>query len=431
MAIYDIMFHMTSHTSHRSKRIRTIVVASLVVVNTLFFGYWSIHSRTSVHGNVDIQARVKEFNDLHTNSFAQVSDYFKRVANEDGGENAYEVLRYVAMPQGIDIHLLGHVIGDVLFKQQGIAGMKYCTQEFRNACSHTVVVGALLTQGLDSLKSVHAICHTAPGGSGAYTMCFHGLGHGVLAFNNYEFDPTVEICKTLGTKEYGNREYTECVGGAVMEFMGGGTHDPATYDKKRVKFLNKDDPLSLCRDHVPVEARPMCYNYLTPFLMERMGADMGNPSPSVFKEASRFCDDIPKTEMDSRRACFGGFGKEYPVLAAGRDIRDIHVLTPDKLAKIKEWCTGVGEGDDQIPCYTNALASLYWGGENAADVAITYCSLFKNGEGVFDRKKCFNELAGQVLAYKRDSAAREEYCSMVPEDQRKSCAGMLNLAKKN
>jgi hypothetical protein len=57
-------------------------------------------------------------------------------------------------------------------------------------------------------------------------MCFHGLGHGVLAYTEYDLEKAVDICKRTGTKQYNNEEYAECVGGAIMEIIGGGFHDP-------------------------------------------------------------------------------------------------------------------------------------------------------------------------------------------------------------
>lgn len=411
------------------RALKISIIAGLVLMNGLFGILYLKHLRDA-HVAVGVKTAppmeklLADYNAIHASNYNEAVGYLKHVSELYGGEVGYDVLRHINLPEGSDVHLAGHEIGNILFKQQGLSGMRFCTQEFRNACSHTIVIGALLKDGLDSLKTVHEVCHTAPGGSGAYTMCFHGLGHGVLAYSNYDMKPTVDICKTLGTKEYNNREYTECVGGAVMEMMSG-IHDPVMYAKKKDKYLSKDDPLTLCRDYVSEDARSICYTYLTPHLIELTGANLGNPSPESFGKAAHFCDAIPKTDIADRGACFGGFGKEFPVLAAGRDIRDIHILTKDKLERIKSWCATIGGPSEHDACNMNLLASLYWGGENKADVAINYCSLFSGDE----RKRCFDNLSGQVSMYKHDVSAYKEYCSMVPSDMKDSCDKMFSVAK--
>ena len=56
-------------------------------------------------------------------------------------------------------------------------------------------------------------------------MCFHGFGHGVLAFSDYELPKALELCEKVGTEKYDYQEAKECVGGALME-MRGGMHNP-------------------------------------------------------------------------------------------------------------------------------------------------------------------------------------------------------------
>jgi hypothetical protein len=192
--------------------------------------------------------------------------------------------------------------------------MRYCTPEFRNACSHSVVIGALDEYGHSSstMQLIDEACRKAPGGSGAYTMCYHGLGHGIFAYFDYSLPETVDLCRTTGTLEYGYRQYVECVGGAVMELMGGGGgHDPASWTRARATYLT-DDPLSPCLDDlIPEEAKDVCLSYLTPRLWELAGISLGLPEPDLFGRAFSFCERIPGTKGELRDSCFGGFGKAH------------------------------------------------------------------------------------------------------------------------
>ena len=204
-------------------------------------------------------------------SFDALGAFFVRLAEEKGAVYAFEVLKRAELPPNTDAHLLGHIVGDELYKQEGIAGMRFCTPDFRNACSHTVVIGALLEEGMAVFDKVHDACRRAPGGAGAYTMCFHGFGHGALAYAGYEVSDAVPLCARVATDAAEGREYTECIGGITMEMVSG-IHDRDLWLPMKQKYMPTEDPLTLCRnDAFPNEVKHMCYIYITPQLFEAAG----------------------------------------------------------------------------------------------------------------------------------------------------------------
>ncbi len=137
-------------------------------------------------------SELEEINDKDLN-FKELNTIFTNIAEAKGAEYAFEVLRRAELAPNTDTHLLAHVVGDILYKDEGIEGMVVCTQDFRNACSHSIVVGHLLENGENALGDIFKACEKAPGGSGAYGMCYHGLGHGVLAYTNYDLEKTVAL----------------------------------------------------------------------------------------------------------------------------------------------------------------------------------------------------------------------------------------------
>src|SRR3989344_2239057 len=179
--------------------------------------------------------------------FGELSKFFVNLANDKGGHYAYKSLAKATalnyLSPNIDTHLLGHNIGDILYKQLGIEGMKFCTQDLRNACSHSIVVGALLEFGADKLRDIADVCRKAPGGKGAYTMCIHGLGHGVLAYTEYDMAQAVNLCEKVSEPRLKNMEYGECVGGISMEMMAG-VNDREAWEKQKANYFKKDDPLA-------------------------------------------------------------------------------------------------------------------------------------------------------------------------------------------
>lgn len=358
--------------------------------------------------------------------FDELSSRFASLATSKGAQYAYRVLAEAQLPPNTDLHLLGHTVGEELYKQQGVAGIAVCTQDFRNACSHAVVVGALNEfGGTKALGLIKDACSKAPGGSGAYTMCYHGLGHGVFAYFGYDLSKTVEFCRLTGTPEYNQREYQECVGGSIMELMGGGGHDRDLWLLAREKYYQDTDPLSPCSSSViPADAKGICYVYISPHLFAHAGADLSVPGPDDFANAFTYCDRISSKTPDLRSACFGGIGKEFPVLALARDIRAIAQASDEQLTQMRQWCNVAPNEEAYNACTQSVLASLHWGGENDPRVSIRFCDLAPGGE----RSACFAALYKEAAYYakgKDSNAAR--MCSLSPEEFQVSCRAALSL----
>lgn len=352
--------------------------------------------------------------------FKGASDFFQALAQKKGGAYAYRALAAAAMqgnlPPNVDTHLIGHVVGGELYKQEGIEGMKYCTDDLRNACSHSIVVGSFLENGIGTLPDVLKVCDKAPGGSGASSMCAHGLGHGVLAFTDYNLEEAIKICKSIDTEIRRPGDYIQCVGGATMEMMSG-VHDRDIWLKQAPNYLSDSDPLMPCdMSFMPEESKPMCYTYLTPHLFEVAGASLANPDPKYFPAVFGYCAKIDNA--DQRRACTGGLGKEFIVLANDRNVQSIEGLSDAALKKTHLWCGMAKTVGDNSSCVMTAVQSLYWGGENKPDVAIRFCSLAPNAKVKDD---CFADLTGAVSYFVSDPGYKQDFCKALPAGYSSKC----------
>jgi hypothetical protein len=356
--------------------------------------------------------------------FGALSERFIALAEKRGAVYAFDVLRMAQLPPGTDLHLLGHVVGDELYKQQGIDGIEYCTQEFRNACSHSIVIGVLNEFGaVDStIKKIQDACMLAPGGPGAYTMCFHGLGHGVFAYFGYDIPKTVAFCKRLGTDQYRQQEYTQCVGGMIMELIDGGGHDHDRWTVAHGRYLDPADPLAPCdRSLIPEDAKNFCYIYLTPHLFEAAGAALAQPDPATFPTAFHFCDAI--AESDLRDVCYGGFGKEFVPLSAARDIRSIDQMTDQEYGHVIDWCMLGGSAEATGACMDQALSSVYWGGENSADASFRFCALAQDQSA---RTACYGSLTRNIGLY-QSGGEKERQCGNLPQEFQTGCRSESSL----
>lgn len=408
--------------SLRFQTITLIFIGALLVLLGVVIG-WFGGKGEEFSFSLQSNSAAKSESIPQFSSFEDASRYFRQLAQDKGAEYAFDVLRTFEASGAIDMHLLGHVVGDALYKQKGLEGIKSCTEDFRNACSHSIVVGSFLEKGEETLGAIAEICRLAPGGKGAYGMCFHGLGHGILAYTGYNLEKAAEICGKTGSEQNRSGEPTECIGGAIMEMISGGFHNQPLWQEQRKKYFTSEDPFSPCnRDFIPEEARSICYIYLTPWFWETVGADMRSPTAVDFQRAFKLCDQLP---FEYRDACYGGFGKEFVVLAKGRDIRIItRENTSDaQLASIYQWCIFAQNKTGISNCLMTALNSLYWMGSNDRKVSIRFCEILRDE---FYRSPCFSNLISLVAFYLQDPSYRKEFCEEVPREYKEQCVHGLS-----
>lgn len=352
-------------------------------------------------------------------TFAELKIYFTNLAKQKGAKTAYEVLKTAQVPPNTDMHLLGHVVGDVLYKQEGLNGIKICTEDFRNACSHSIIVGFFTDRGEAALPEISQACQQAPGGSGAYTMCFHGLGHGILAYTDYDLRKAIDICQ----KTFDQAEIAQCISGTIMEIISGGDHEKALWSRQRQKYLFTDNPFYPCSaDFMPENGKQLCYNYLTPYLWEAVGANINRPEESDFTKSFALCNQIPQKDAQYKLSCFGGFGKEFTALAQNKDIRKIDKLTDEQFLKVINWCQLAKEADGVNACLLQALSSIFWGGENDRKAAVRFCKVIPDKEG---QQSCFTDLIGQVSFYIKDASYRQSFCEDLPSEFNAQCKRKL------
>lgn len=410
--------------SFSSRKMLFSIAVILLSLNGVFLGLYEKRSTLFEEDELYSELQTLQENiQSGRSSFKDISNYFQDLANKKGAEYAFDVLKTASLPPNTDLHLLGHVVGDALYEQKGVSGMGICTHDFRNACSHSIVVGAFYEEGEGSLPKIKEACQQAPGGKGAYGMCYHGFGHGILAYLGYDLKEAIEICEKTGTLRYNNQEFTECVGGSVMELVGGGFHDREAWKRQREKYLKDDDPLYPCNsDFMPEIARPKCYVYLTPHLFQVVDGNLARPTPEVFDKAFPLCNKIPEAESRNREACYGGFGKEFVVLAQYRDIRKIENMTNEQLQTVYKWCILADDKDGVTSCILDAVRSLYWGGENDRSAAIRFCGVI---DDAYYQHSCITQLIQMVGFYINDRVYRKEFCKEIPDSYSADCKRLL------
>jgi len=366
-------------------------------------------------GDTDIEADIKRVKNLPAD-FDKTKEFFISLAHEKGALHAFDILIKTPLPSNVDSHLIGHEVGDILYEQKGLEGMEYCTHDLRNACAHSVVIGALLDKGEAIFETVNEICHQAPGGTGAYSLCFHGLGHGVLAYSGYEVPEAIKLCSKVKNESHFREEEIQCIGGVVME-MNIGAHDPATWEAKKEIYLTKDKPLRICEeDYMPKYAKTMCYSYATPYIFAAAELSNEHKEPERFAKAFAYCDGIENKAQ--RKSCYGGLGKEFVTVAQNGDTRIGKVTTDEELNNIILLCSYSGNDEAFSSCINTSVDTLYWGGENDPQISVRMCGLLDEGE---TRDSCFEHLFVITRYYQQDPDIRKSICESVVDEYSEEC----------
>lgn len=350
----------------------------------------------------------------------ELSDFFIERTKEKGAHYAYELLGEAKFKTSVDMHLVAHAIGNELFELEGIDGIRTCTQDFGNGCSHAIVIAAFQEEGAVALSKISEACKSAPGAKGAYMMCYHGLGHGVVSYASYDMKKTAEYCRMAGTKEKNYKESDECMGGAIMEIISGGGHDKDLWEQERPRLLNPDHPFDICTSDVMTGGAPhFCVMYLVPYLFEIHGGSIGRVDASEIKTAFQECEKLNSNIAYLKGSCYGSFGKEFPKMANNLDIRELWKMSDASLSRVYDMCKLAGNQYGTQMCIQYAVGALLWGGENDISGAVRLCNLI---DDVSVQEICANEAINSTYAFTpKGDQKRRDLCEKIDLDYQDQC----------
>lgn len=164
---------------------------------------------------------AKEFRSLN---YEKKHLLMKGLAKDDPAM-AWNYLKKVAMKNGevVDnVHEFAHLIGHGIYNKFGFKGITKCSIEFAYGCYHGVTEQMLLKEGKSAIPRIEKECikfysptSKKPNDPG----CIHGIGHGLLTWNNLELDTSLKDCDKIGISY---RSY--CWDGVFMEYSTSGVY---------------------------------------------------------------------------------------------------------------------------------------------------------------------------------------------------------------
>lgn len=276
----------------------------MVSFGALFFIYQK--NSTGLEFTGDLSTDISVFSELPAQN---LPNELERLADEEGALYAFDILRGISATntpttvQGLRLHTLGHVVSDKLYQQQGLEGVRHCTAEFSYSCFHSILSREILKRGDLEIKEIYEEC-------GALTEvardCPHGIGHGLVALNDYQ-DALIPLEKCAELTEPNSNGIDDCVTGVIMEFNmhtmwspGGEEHRPL--DERGLYYP--------C-DSVRKEYINECYDFHPKWWFAMYGWDN-------YQKVGELCEVV--TDSEGRAWCFRRIGfnlREDPNLAVG------------------------------------------------------------------------------------------------------------------
>ena len=93
--------------------------------------------------------------------------------------------------------------------------------------------------------------------------------------------------------------------------MKDGIHDREIWGPQKSKFVDADNPLSLCQADYMIEgAKHFCYMYITPYLFDAViGTPETRPTPDIFASSMKMCEAEPDERY--RRTCYASLETKF------------------------------------------------------------------------------------------------------------------------
>lgn len=292
--------------------------------------------------------------------------------------------------RSLDCHSQAHFIGRISYQLYGARAFGKRISVCHSGYPHGAMEAFLQERGTANLAEEMArLCRTLNTNFGQFE-CWHGVGHGVLAFQDYDLPEAVALCGQLPDI------FSEdsCLGGVFMENIMTATGkgaDPA----HTTEWVGEAPhfPCSYFSDNKQVQTA--CYHMQT----SRMLLLYGNDFDRVLQE----CLQAPK---DMQPACFRSFGRDV----AGDVLRDP--------ARIVSLCSKVSPKVFVDECVIGSLNVIvdFWG-ERLAGQASDFCRALPQQH----KSTCYTTLSSRLAGLFTSSAQARSVCSTFEPDYQHLC----------
>ncbi len=303
-----------------------------------------------------------------------------------GPAAAVVALKAVELDTGRYCHDAAHEAGRLAYEIFGPVSFAISGHECQAGALHGSTEAMFAARGTSRLaEDVAALCSRADNRFVRH-QCYHGVGHGLMAWTTYEIHEALEQCDVI------ERAYdaSSCYSGVFMENVVGGLSGVMGHE---TEYLRADDPHFPC-DVIESKYRADCYYYQTSHMWRVFDGDM-----------SQIAGVCAALEGRARDLCFSSYG------------RDVGNQTRGDPAGAIELCGHAPAGEDRVECISGSAQDRFWE-TTGADEAISLCSMLTDPAETESCWWTIIDRAGDVFV---DEAGRRGFCDRIPDDRRPTC----------
>lgn len=324
----------------------------------------------------------------------------KRIATNDvllkdylaahGPDTAIATLK--AMPN-VDCHQRVHKVGQISYELTGNDAFKVLNSDCMSAYTHGVTEAFFREHGTNNLEqSLQLICQGEQNDFYSH-QCYHGIGHGLMAYNDYDLPVALASCDTLPA---GGTNHESCYSGVFMENVVGAiavgeAPAGAVGDFHYSQYLS-DDPLHPCTAVEP-QYRSSCYFFQSSRMIEIFGPD--------YEKIAKNCASI---EQIYQTVCFMSMG------------RDVDTTYRNDFAGIQASCDFAPSEALSLACISGASQDRFWH-ESEQDDALALCRALSDQP----KARCYGELTSRARHIIADPEHRRAFCAKFEVDYINQC----------
>lgn len=266
-----------------------------------------------------------------------------------------------------DCHQEAHQIGRVAYGVLGGAAFEQGSPDCHSGYYHGAMEAFLAEVGTENLGAkITDLCALFETSFGIF-QCLHGVGHGVMAYEDYNLMAALDQCDELAT----SFDSTSCYGGVFMENIvaGQGLGAIPGHD---TDWVREDDLHFPCNEPFVLDNQARlveCYKMQTSWMLFVNGHS--------YERTAAECELAPEEMVI---VCFQSLGRDI----AGISLRDPMVM--------KERCEVIEDPTHQEHCVIGALNVVvdFWGAR-LGNQDQEFCALLTDG---VPKQRCF-QLADQ------------------------------------
>lgn len=231
--------------------------------------------------------------------YNQERERLTNIIEKEGAAEMYEHFKDAYQSFDPDeVHKLAHWVGAELYQKEGVAGLALCDNSYNWGCYHGFFGEAFSYEGISLVEKAEAACQNDKLNSMRFGGCIHGLGHGILVQEGYEYEDLLDALEDCDTLNPDARSI--CRNGVFMEYNKKTMHGLESKSWE-VRPLNPENPKEPC-DNLPSLYTYDCYYELPAWWEHVFDRD--------YNEMGEICSGL---EGRNKEACFRGVGRLLPV----------------------------------------------------------------------------------------------------------------------